>query len=381
MADQPVSPSAWVATSYSGGYLFKLVPAQGHFVDQKYVTTKEAFGVAYEINQKGDLVELWRTRGWFASQGWLSDDGRYFVRKGPWARDFEGRTDLALAFYDRGKLLKEYQVKDLIKDPGSLVQTSSHYFWSPEVQSKPDGLTATSFYLVMGDGTTYTFDISTGKILATGHDAGAKTMWELEEERRKAAAARGRELWVACPRREKFEKTFNVTDPSSDPHYKVSKTHFEGPEWRADFELREPLTHQVSVGAVLPVIDGKGLGLSITPEELLKALQQLVTHPLVQERFTGEVAQRATGLRVRITGDRLHWDTEELLELLKKSGKFPSAATDVAGVRPWCQVIIDEPDRGYTSLFFNSQTGEMIFPDPTFQGKPPRCFDASGLEK
>lgn len=380
-ADQVSPPSAWVVTSPFGDHLFKMVPAEGRFVGDKYVITKEAFGVAYEVDRKGDFVERWRTKGWFAQCGWLSEDGRYFVRKGPWASDYDGRTDLAVAFYDRGKLLKEYRVKDLIKNPEALVQTASHYFWSPEVQTAPDGLASKSFHLVMADKTTYQFNIATGEITETGRDAGAKTMLELEAERGRNALARGQKLWSAFPARVAMEKLFEVTRPSADPEMSMSSVHFDGPEWCAYLEPKKALAFPVQVGAVIPVVKGDELAFEISPEELLGALERLVAHPWVKTRWEEDEETRPSGIRVRITGDRLHWDTGELLGLFKLSGKYPSKNIDVKALRPWCQAIVDEPGQRYTSLFFNVQTGDLILPDRSVQGAAPLCLDKMGVEK
>lgn len=380
-ADQVSRPSAWVAISSLGDHLFKMVPAQGRFVGDKYVITEEAFGVAYEVDRKGDFVERWRTKGWFAQRGWLSEDGRYFVRKGPWASDYESRTDLAVAFYDRGRLLKEYKVKDLIKNPESLVQSASHYFWSPHVQTVPDGLASTSFHLVMADKTTYRFNVATGEILETGRDAGAKTMLELDEERAGEARARGQKLWNNCPVKAAVEKLFKVTDPSANPELIMSSVHFDGPEWCAYLEPHSALAFPIQVRAVIPVVKDDELAFEISPDELLGALKALVAHPWVKKLGEGDVENRASGIRVRITGDRLHWDTEELLGLFKLSGKYPSENLDVKALRPWCQAIIDEPGRGYTSLFFNVQTGDLIFPDRSIERKAPLCLDKMGVEK
>ena len=44
---------------------------------------------------------------------------------GPWATSVD---DLALAFYENGKPLKQYLIKDLVKDQLKLRYTVSHFF-------------------------------------------------------------------------------------------------------------------------------------------------------------------------------------------------------------------------------------------------------------
>ena len=65
---------------------------------------------------------LWTVQ-WCAQAVHLSRDGRYLARMGPWA---SSASDLAIAFYDRGRLLKEYAVKDLVADTESLPRSVSH---------------------------------------------------------------------------------------------------------------------------------------------------------------------------------------------------------------------------------------------------------------
>jgi hypothetical protein len=187
IADSVGPQVPWVKTSKDGRYMFKMVPEKSQFVGEKLNVERDAFGVAYEITEGGELKELWRTKGWYAFEGYLSEDGRYFVRFGLWAEDQEKHTDLAVAFYDQGKLLKEYQVRELIKNPKLLQNTISHYFWRPEIQTKPNGFNEEGFHLVMIDKTTYSFDFKTGKIVATEKDEGAKSCIEIEKEKKAAA--------------------------------------------------------------------------------------------------------------------------------------------------------------------------------------------------
>ena len=131
LADSPATPRPWVATSEGGDFFFKMVPPKWKEEGDSYVVEREPFGVTYEISEDGEFKEVWRTEGWYTFEGYLSEDGRYFVRFGPWASDQENHTDLAIAFYDRAKLLKEYQVKELIRKPDLLEDSVSHYMWRP----------------------------------------------------------------------------------------------------------------------------------------------------------------------------------------------------------------------------------------------------------
>ena len=140
---------------------------------------RESFGVTYKITEGGEFKEVWRAEGWYTFEEYLSEDGRYFVRFGPWASDQENHTDLAVAFYDRGKLIKEYQVKELIRKHELLENSVSHYMWRPVIQTEPNGFYDVSFHLTMIDKTTYRFDYKTGEIITRGKDKKAKSNREI----------------------------------------------------------------------------------------------------------------------------------------------------------------------------------------------------------
>ena len=97
------------------------------------------------------------------------------VRIGGWAvGDEPSPKDLAVAFYDRGKLLAKYSTADLIKDPSKVMVSTSHYrLLANENLNKPDRQKEPApelrddlnrFGLKTIDGIIYSFDITTGKI-------------------------------------------------------------------------------------------------------------------------------------------------------------------------------------------------------------------------
>jgi hypothetical protein len=179
-ADEEVRPHSFVVTSDLRLSFFKMIPPKGNWQENKYVTTREAFGVAYSIDEDGNFKELWKTSGWYSLELYLSFDGQYLVRIGPWNRGHEpNNSDLAIAFYKNGNLLKEYSVVDLVKDKSKVQATASHYFWLARsdylTDKKPekwqedrlrlDGMNV--FHLKTIDGIMYQFDVTTGEIKKT----------------------------------------------------------------------------------------------------------------------------------------------------------------------------------------------------------------------
>lgn len=167
-ADEERVPYSFTVASQSGQYYFKMLPAKREWQENKYVITREAFGVAYTIDEDGNFKELWRTSGWYSFELFLSEDGQYLVRMGPWNGGHEPKKeDIAVAFYKNGKLLKEYSVVDLVKDKSKIQATVSHYFWldkSPGSEAKRRLDRDNVFYLKTIDGIAYQFYATTGKI-------------------------------------------------------------------------------------------------------------------------------------------------------------------------------------------------------------------------
>lgn len=335
-----------------------MVPEKYHYEGNKRIVDRPAFGIASEITLDGDLKELWRTDGWYAFQGFLSNDGRYFVRMGPWASDQENHTDLAVAFYDRGKLLKQYQVKDLIRRESMLEYSVSHYRWRPSQQSKPTGFTQVSgeeaFHLVMIDKTIYVFELSTGKIISTEEDKAALSQQEIWRMADDQAAKDGERLLQESGRKEEFETVFQLRDVNSPKQAKTYGVHFEERQWGADFSPKKPMKVRAEIEGYFKVTNAGKLVVGLGADALMEALKVIVAHPYVEGRFTRYDAE---GVRLRVSGDRLHWHSDELIELLK------AASMKDNDLNSWAYVIVDEPNHTSHSLYLNIRSGEIIRED------------------
>ena len=123
-ADSPRTPFPYIVTASNGIVYFRMFPRPrpGNWSD--------GYGIAYRIRDNGSDVEMWRTRGWFSTEVFLSNDGGFLVAMGPWNGGSEPRNeDLALAFYREGKVIKQYSTADLVKDKSKVMKTLSHYDW------------------------------------------------------------------------------------------------------------------------------------------------------------------------------------------------------------------------------------------------------------
>ncbi len=365
----------WVTTSEQGDHLFKMIPAKWHFGGDKKVTEREAFAVAYAISDDGEFREMWRAEGWYAFEGYLSEDGRYFVGFGPWASDLTDRSDLAVAFYNQGKLLREYQVKELIKKPELLEESVSHYEWRPQRQTKPNGFDEEIFHLVLIDKTTLNFDFKTGEIVSTGRDKGAKSQRELFLEEEAAANKRGRDLFDASPLQKIFSRDFEISNINATIVTSISGCSLEGDIWRADLTPKEKLAHDATVAVVLPVIEGKRIAATITPSDLLKVFRSAFAHPYIARRFNDF---GAIGIRLRTQGDRLHWDTPQLIEFLAMLTGTKPKGNELAH---WAYLIIDEPEHRMPCLYLNTKTGELISEETLEDADAVILWDEAGHRK
>ncbi len=313
----------WLKTSANGLFVFKMVPAKIWDTDRKKSFEGEARGTAYEISLNGELVERWGCKGWHCAEGYLLNDGDHFVRLGPWASDQEKHTDLAIAFYHWGKLLKEYQVKDLIKKPEAIEESVSHYMWTPESQTEPNGIQGQLFHLVMIDKTVYDFDITTGEIFSESTDPAAKTRVEVWDEQTAKGSRNGiRVLQDSQPFFDVFKKAFHVDNIEAGVS-KLYGVYFEDPQWRA----------------------------VLTPRTKLKVMA--------------------------ITGDRLHHNTGELKEFFKTAtGK----ELDEKTLRHWADIRVGSSELHYTSYYVNTMTGELLRWDlnPDKWPREPVLVDSQG---
>jgi hypothetical protein len=97
----------------------------------------------------------------------VSTDSKHAVFWGPWANLGDGGTTDALYFVREGKLVRTYQIKDLVKGP--MPRSVSHYRWCKT--SRFDDIDRTFLVTVYAGpdgsaGPTYVFDLATGNIIA-----------------------------------------------------------------------------------------------------------------------------------------------------------------------------------------------------------------------
>lgn len=358
IADSEAAPFRWVTTSKNEQILFKMVPQKWHWEadDKKMVVDQEAFGVAYSIDKNGDFQELWRVEGWYAFGGEISDDGRYFVRYGPWASDQKEFTDLAIAFYDNGELLKEYQVQELIKNTNSLEHSVSHYQWKARVQSKPNGFDYRPyFHLVMIDKTAYRFNFETGEIVDVGIDVNARSNYEASLEREAKENINGIGILSRTDFQDEYEEHFSLYFIGACEG-EMSGVHYKEPVWETHFRPKKKYSHACIGSMTLPIHEGGVVRTSITPSEIDNAFEIALSHPYIMHRFEGESGQ----LVLYLQEDLLHKNTKYLRNQFKK---IKGTELPEDNLRDWIEFWITPNSPECTSFFLNTKTKEIIYFD------------------
>lgn len=101
------------------------------------------------------------TVDWYAHRVDLSTDGRYAIRHGPWASD---TSDLACAFYDRGTLLAEYRVTDLVLFTLPWDHSVSHFQWRDESDFDAE---TNELSIRTKSWSSYRFDATNGEMMSS----------------------------------------------------------------------------------------------------------------------------------------------------------------------------------------------------------------------
>ena len=185
-----------------------------------------------------------------------------------------------------------------------------------------------------------------------------------------AEKSKGQELWDTSSLKDAFLAHFTVTD------IRAMRGSYFGSAliapWEATLKPVRPLAHPFEANILIPITDDQKLAATITPAQIVEAAQLAFQHPFIAARFQNA---GATGLRMRLQGDRLHWDTKKLSQHLTQiTGTAPADTT----LAHWAEFILDAAEPRYTSLFLNTQTREILLEDQTPWPYVPYLLDAQG---
>ena len=161
------------------------------------------------------------------------------------------------------------------------------------------------------------------------------------EEERTAAAARGLEALGSSALRV-FTNLFGVEEATDLSDGSISGLYFSGPEWSANLVPKKQLAVKCMVEVVFPRSNNV-FQVGIAPGDMMGALKEVSSVPFLRilDRESG-----VTGLRLRAAGDRLHWNSDEVI-------KIERALKTGSPLKDWAQIIIDvgSHPREYVEVF------------------------------
>ncbi|OPY01258.1 MAG: hypothetical protein A4E60_01800 [Syntrophorhabdus sp. PtaB.Bin047] len=155
-ADTPAPPRDYAKETEDGQYIFIMLAPPERWVS-KDAELRKTYKTSGLYRNDGSTTPLW-TVYWYSFSVYPSSDGRHIVRMGPWASSVD---QLALAFYEDGKELKSYRIRDLVKNQLKLKHTVSHFFWQKELKFNDKENT---ILIKTHDDQTYLFSVKTGEI-------------------------------------------------------------------------------------------------------------------------------------------------------------------------------------------------------------------------
>jgi hypothetical protein len=178
--------------------------------------------------------------------------------------------------------------------------------------------------------------------------------------KKQIAHEKGISLFEASSFKKDFEDHFTLSNIEAPENTSTDGVYFfPKPEWWATLSPKKNYTMPCKVSAIFPIKDNSTIEASITPKEIEDALDRCLSHPYVLNYIASNAI---TGIRLRITGDRLHWDTPKLQEFLVE---LKGVEAREEQLRNWSRIIIDAEGHRLLPIYLNSISGELIYTDTT----------------
>lgn len=160
----PEEAHSYEQLSPNGKYVFVML-AKGRNKGARIDTLKKRYEHSGLYRVGGDRKALW-TVNWYASQVHVASDGKYLVRVGrkalPSINKQPDMAQLALAFYENGKVLSKYLIEDLVQDPNKLAKSDNSFLWAKRI-AFDDASGRLTVTLVTGQDVA--FNVRSGKII------------------------------------------------------------------------------------------------------------------------------------------------------------------------------------------------------------------------
>jgi len=167
-ADKEAPPFSFTEKTADGKYIFVMLAPEerlGSWNDEtcaRIQRIRETYKVSGLYRADNPHEPLW-TVDWYAFDVVPISDGHHLIRWGGWAWSRAPEWP-AVGFYADGKLLRDYNVSDLVSWPSLMPHSVSHFTWrkSSVIDEENLQLTLTTYHLER-----YTFDLTTGEIVGS----------------------------------------------------------------------------------------------------------------------------------------------------------------------------------------------------------------------
>jgi len=154
-----VQPFPYVSASQTGRFYCKIIPTSN---TPDFWHKAQASVYALTVSGKEKL--LWSVNCPYSRRIFLSYNGEILAVVATQYYNNGPDKDLLIAFYRKGRLVKQYTIQQLIRYPALLRASRFQNNYVKEIHGFM--IWTNRFILVTGDGTRYTFDTSTGRILS-----------------------------------------------------------------------------------------------------------------------------------------------------------------------------------------------------------------------
>lgn len=167
-ADSPARPDTYTKPSPDGRFLFVMLspgpPAQDRLRSSnssdsaKLLEVRAKYAQSGLYRNDGSTTPLW-TVNWYSFDADVASDGVHLVRHGPWA---SRTSDEAFSYFANGKLIRSYQISELVSAEFLLPHSVSHFFWAKNINFDDAKLqTSVSTY----DGNSFVLSVTTGQVV------------------------------------------------------------------------------------------------------------------------------------------------------------------------------------------------------------------------
>ncbi len=299
IADQVAENRVYCKYSPNNKYVIEMNPSE------KY--GEKGSGKVFSI-ANGEKDSLLWTIDWYAFEVFIHDDGIHLIRFGPWP---SFTNELAISFYSRNNLIKQYKIDQLVLDLSTVSRSVSHFEWNSEETSVKTGFSEDYklYTIVTTDKIVYQFNSEGGEIINSFKDLKAKTGSEIFKESFERSKNLGNQLLSQSAELSSFKNDFIISKCDAYLGTFAGIYFYESDQWSGDFHPKADSPFSWYCELAFPINEDSTVQVGLKPSDLISAYNDLMLSPFINMLVTSTGFEE---LRIRASGDRLHWDSEEV---------------------------------------------------------------------